>query len=157
MKILLLIVLLPFFSFSQEMDDSGNYILKGTTVLLWSETYQKTYYQYGYFLDEIIASDCDPFGGRIEELSDEVVSAQQSDSTITVSIKKIANCSAQFLGEIEIVNDSIIRLIAHEYGGRSTCGCCFGLKYVIATEGIKPEIRYVMIGNKEETLKLITH
>lgn len=154
MKLLLITLFLPLISFSQEMDENGNYILKGTTVLFWSEACQITYYQYGYYLSKITSSDCDQ-SERIEEITNEVVSAEQSDSTIRVSIKKTANCSAQFLGEIEIVNDSIINLIAHEYGGRATCGCCFGLDYIIDTEGINPKIRYVMIADKKETLTLI--
>ena len=77
MKLLLITLLLPLISFSQEMDENGNYILKGTTVLFWSEACQITYYQYGYYLSKITSSDCDQSEG-IEEITDEVVSAGDS-------------------------------------------------------------------------------
>ena len=135
------------------MDENGNYILKGTTVLPWTDNYRTALYQYGYYLSELSSTDCENQGDRIEEMSDLVVTAQTVDSTIHISIKKIANCSDQFLGEIEIVGDTIINLITHGYGGHSTCACCFGLEYTIETEGINDHIRFVMIDGDRRTLR----
>lgn len=147
-------MLIPLISFSQEteVEISDEYVLKGTTVLRWSGKYRQTLYQYGYFLSELNSSACDNNGNRQEELEDEVIKATQSDSTITISISKISNCTDAFLGEIEIVNDSIINLITHEYGGSSTCRCCFGLDFIIKTEGVHEQIRYTMIDGNRGTL-----
>ena len=153
-KFLVLLLLIPIYSFGQktEGDISDEYVLKGTTVLRWSSKYRQTLYQYGYYLSELNSSACDNNGNRQEELEDEIITATQSDSTITISILKAANCTDAFLGEIEIVNDSIINLITHEYGGRSTCRCCFGLDFVIKTEGVHKHIRYTMIDGNRNTL-----
>lgn len=139
-------------SFGQNIEYDDDYILKGTTVLKWSSRYRQTYYQYGYYLFELSSSACDNGGKRQEELEDNVKAASLSDSMITISISKVGNCSDAFLGEIEIVNDSIINLVTHEYGGRSTCICCFGLDFIIKTEGLNKKIRYTMIDGNRETL-----
>lgn len=155
MKIILIILaILPIISAAQETEDEigDDYTLKGTTVLRWSGKYRQTLYQYGYYLDELNSSTCDNGGKRQEELEDAILVASQSDSTVTISISKVANCSDAFLGEIEIVNDSIINLVTHEYGGRSTCICCFGLDFIIKTEGLNKEINYTMIDGNRNTL-----
>ena len=152
MKTFILLLMFPFYAFCQETDEDGNYILRGTTVLQWSDKYRQTVYQYGYYLQDLNSSGCENQGERIEELRDTVLMAYQSDSVVTISIKKISNCTDQFLGEIEIVNDSIINVITHGYGGHSTCSCCFGLEFVINTEGINEKIRYVMIDSDEKTM-----
>ena len=144
--------MIPIIGFGQDVEYGDDYVLKGTTVLKWSSKYRQTYYQYGYYLAELKSSACDNGGKRQEELEDEVTTASQSDSTITISISKVGNCSDAFLGEIEIVNDSIINLVTHEYGGRSTCICCFGLDFIIKTEGLNKEIRYTMIDGNRATL-----
>jgi hypothetical protein len=151
-KTLLILFLFPLMLFGQNIEYDDDYTLKGTTVLKWSSKYRQTYYQYGYYLDQINSSACDTGGKPQEELEDAVIAVNQSDSTIVLSISKVGNCSAAFLAEIEIVNDSIIHLITHEYGGRSTCICCFGLDFTIKTEGLHKEIRYVMIDENRKTL-----
>lgn len=156
-KLLLLLLLIPVTGFSQEVE-YDSYTLKGTTVLPWTEKYRTTYYQYGYILKELNPSPCEMDGRRPEELEDKIQFADQSNSTITIAISKVGNCSDAFLGEIEIINDSIINLITHGYGGRSTCICCFGLEFVIETEGIKEQIRYTMIDENRETLtEIVSH
>lgn len=153
MKVLLiLVVLTPIIGFGQEVEYDDSYTLKGTTVLPWTEKYRTTYYQHGYYLHALTPSPCEMNGKRQEELEDQIHDARQSDSTITIAISKVGNCSDAFLGEIEIINDSIINLITHGYGGRSTCICCFGLEFVIETEGIKDQIRHTMINGKQTTL-----
>jgi hypothetical protein len=146
--------MIPIIGFGQdvEVEYGDHHILKGTTVLIWSSKYRQTLYQYGYYLDELNSSACDNNGKRQEELEDTILMANQSDSTITISISKVGNCSDAFLGEIEIVNDSIINLVTHEYGGRSTCICCFGLDFIIKTEGVHKQIRYTMIDGNRNTL-----
>jgi hypothetical protein len=152
--ILVILFVIPIIGFCQDVQVKydNDYVLQGTTVLRWSSKYRQTLYKYGYYLDELNASACDNGGKREEELKDTILIAVQSDSTIAISISKVANCSDAFLGEIEIVNDSIINLVTHEYGGRSICSCCFGLDFIIKTEGIHKQIRYTMIDGDRNTL-----
>jgi hypothetical protein len=156
-KLLVILMLFPFMNLAQDtiVKYGDDYTLRGTTVLRWSSKYRMTLYQYGYYLNELNSSDCNNNGKRPEELEDNVIDASQSDSTITITISKVSNCSDAFLGEIEIVNDSIINLITHEYGGRSTCRCCFGLEFIIKTEGLDNHIRYTMIDGNRNTLTKI--
>jgi hypothetical protein len=154
-RALILFAILPILCFAQESEDvlSDDYTLKGTTVLRWSGKYRQTLYQYGYYLDQLNSSDCDNGGKHQEDLEDLILSANESDSAINITISKVGNCSDAFLGEIEIVNDSIINLITHEYGGRSTCICCFGLDFqIIKSEGDHKQIKYTMIDGNRDTL-----
>ncbi len=152
LKLLFLFIVLPVFGFSQEADSVGNYILKGTTVLPWTDNYRHALYQYGYVLVSLTSSDCAYSGDGIDTMSDQVISSTYNDSTLQVSIRKIANCTDQFLGEIEILGDSVINLITHGYGGHSTCICCFTLVYTIETEGINSHLRYLSIDGDKRTL-----
>jgi len=129
-KILFIIFLLPTFLYGQEIF-RDEYTLKGTTILTGSDRNALSEYVHGYRLSNITSSECQS-GGRSEEIKEEVLGISQTDSSYSISINIRGNCAHAFLGEIEIMNDSIINLISHGYGGNSTCSCCFGLTYKIS-------------------------
>lgn len=151
MKILLLILFVPTLLFGQETfrDD---YTLKGTTVLTGSDRNALSEYVYGYRLSGITSSECQS-GGRSEEIEEQILSISKTDSSYTISVNIKGNCAHAFLGEIEIENDSIINLIAHGYGGNSTCACCFGLTYTISfDETASKNVQYVKMNGVRETM-----
>ncbi len=134
-------------------------VLIGTTVLKSSEKNMTALYAHGLILDQIKSSDCmqteheGPTGSKIVKI--EVL----DDSLLTIEALIDANCSYNFLGEIDVVDDSIINLDYHGYGGYAQCNCCFGLTYTIRTSknwDFKPEkVKYVMISSLRQTKKRI--
>lgn len=157
MKHILLIFLIGICSnsFGQE-DFRDEYTLKGTTVLTGSDKNALSNYVYGYHLSEITSSECQ-LGGRPEEIKEKILGITKTDSSFSIAANIMGNCAHAFLGEIEIVNDSIINLIAHGYGGNSTCACCFGLTYLISyDETASKKVKYVMINGMRNTLVLLT-
>ena len=152
MKIILFVILfLSNFLYGQETfrDD---YTLKGTTILTGSDRNALSEYVHGYRLSKISSSECQN-GGRPEEIKEEILNISKTDSSYNISINIRGNCAHAFLGEIEIMNDSIINLISHGYGGNSTCACCFGLTYTISFDQTASEkVKYVMINGIRNTM-----
>lgn len=152
MKILISIIsLIPTFLYGQETF-RDEYTLKGTTVLTGSDRNALSDYVYGYRLSEITSSECQS-SGRSEEIKEEILNISKTDSSYIISVNIRGNCAHAFLGEIEIVKDSIINLIAHGYGGNSTCACCFGLTYTISfDETASKNVNYVTINGARNTM-----
>ena len=151
MKLLLLILFVPTFLFGQETF-RDEHTLKGTTVLTGSDKNALSEYVYGYRLSDITSSECES-GGRSEEIEEQILNISKTDSSYNISVNIRGNCAHAFLGEIEIENDSIINLIAHGYGGNSTCACCFGLIYTISfDETASKKVMYVMINGIRNTI-----
>ena len=150
-KILFIIFLLPTFLYGQETF-RDEYTLKGTTILTGSDRNALSEYVHGYRLSNITSSECQS-GGRSEEIKEEVLGISKTDSTYSISINIRGNCAHAFLGEIEIMNDSIINLISHGYGGNSTCACCFGLTYTISfDQTASKKVEYVLINGIKNTM-----
>jgi hypothetical protein len=155
MKIsLLILLLLPIFLFGQE-NFRDEYTLKGTTILKGSDRNALSYYIYGYRLSEITSSECQS-SGRSEDIKEQILSIDKTDSTYIISVNIRGNCAHAFLGELELENDSIINLIAPGYGGNSTCACCFGLTYTISfDDSASQKVQYVTInGIKTSMIEL---
>lgn len=151
MKIVLLILLIPTVLFGQETF-RDEYTLKGTTVLTGSDRNALTNYVYGYRLVDLTSSECQN-SGRAEEINEEVLAITKTDSSYNIAVNIRGNCAHAFLGEIEIMNDSIMNLIAHGYGGNSTCACCFGLTYAVSFDNTaSKKVRYVMINGIRNTV-----
>ena len=101
---------IPTFLYGQETF-RDEYTLKGTTVLIGSDRIALSDYVYGYRLSEITSSECQS-SGRSEEIKEEILNIYKTDSSYIISVNIRGNCAHAFLGEIEIVKDSIINLIA---------------------------------------------
>ncbi|MBL4706387.1 MAG: hypothetical protein JKY54_17800 [Flavobacteriales bacterium] len=152
MKILfLLLLVVPISLFGQE-SFREEYTLKGTTVLTGSDRNALSTYVYGYRLADITSSECQ-HNGRSEEIKDQILSITKTDSSYIIVANIKGNCAHAFLGEIEIESDSIINLIAHGYGGNSTCACCFGLTYTISFDDTAAKkVTYVMLRGIRNTM-----
>lgn len=152
MKILIFVLsFISAFLFRQE-NFRDEYTLKGTAVLTGSDRNALSEYVYGYRLSEITSSECQS-DERDEEMKEEILSISKTDSSYSISVNVKGNCAHAFLGEIEIVNDSIINLIAHGYGGNSICAFCFGLTYAISfDETASGKVDHVMINGIRNSL-----
>lgn len=130
---------------------SWRHILIGTTVLEDSEGNMKAL-NYGYSLIDISSSECKDDKKKLFDT--QVSTINKTDSIWTVEISIGANCCYSFLGEIDIVEDSIIDLKYYGYGGYCSCTCCFGLTYKIDYEDYKNQkkINYFMINGDKATL-----
>ena len=155
---------MPFILFSQSYMDTtdfttngfGTPVIRGTAVLIGSPN---NYYSMmdGYRLTDIYSADCENTGMPDDWNKKEFISAT-IDSTkydwadsVVINIQIIANCCTAFLGELEIVEDSIISLNYYEFGTHCECSCCTGLTYVIFVWDLK-SIKYFMIQNDKGTL-----
>ena len=152
MKILIFVIyFVPTFLYGQETF-RDEYTLNGTTVLTGSDRNTLSEYVYGYRLSKINSSECQS-GEISEEIKEEILSIAKTDSSYSISVNIKGNCAHAFLGEIEIENDSIINMIAHGYGGNSTCACCFGLTYTISfDETASNKVNYIMINGVRKTM-----
>ncbi len=152
MKILLFTILLVNNFLHGQENFRDDYTLKGTTVLTGSDKNALSEYVHGYRLSNITSSECQN-GGRSEESKEEILNISKTDSSYNFSINIIGNCAHAFLGEIEIMNDTIMNLISHGYGGNSTCACCFGLTYTISfDQTASKNVKYVMINSIKNTM-----
>lgn len=101
-------------------------MLIGITVLRGSEKNVGASIHHGLYLHEIKSSDCMSSGEHLPDT--EIRSIQYiKDSVLIIDIVTTANCSNHFLGEIEVLEDSLINVSYHTYGGYAMCNCCFGL------------------------------
>jgi hypothetical protein len=150
--ILFFIISIPFLSFSQREENE----LKGTTVLFGSDKNQHARWEDGFWLAEIKASPCQ---GENEHMAKPKINSIQhlGDTTVLIDATINENCCHSFLGEIEILEDSILHLTYINYGPFCACYCCFGLTYQIDIFPDEEEynysrIKYVMVDGRRETL-----
>ena len=130
--------------------DSVKY-LSGTTVLPWTKN-QQIAKGYGLYLETVKINECDK-SGRLPE-TEEVVSIQETDSTLVIQAKIIGNCCHDFLCDIEIVEEQVINLIYYGYGNTyCSCTCCYGITYEFSTMKIKEfeKLKTIMINGEEKT------
>lgn len=128
-------------------------ILIGTTVLPASDKNMDSRWQYGYALSEMHLTPCRT--SEEDPGANEVMAISSTDSSFTIELKIASNCCHAFLGEIEIVDDTLLNLVYHPYGSFCSCMCCFGLTYDITRfpdEEYHP-LAAVMINGDRRTLK----
>lgn len=129
--------------------------LIGTTVLKSSEKIVHTGYSTGLWLENLTTSEC---GAPMEHPTPTQITSikQPNDSILVIKALIDANCSYDFLGEVEFLPGNTLNLIYHGYGGYAQCNCEFELTYTfkIPKEHIsKPEpIKYVTMGGVAKTL-----
>lgn len=132
--------------------------LKGTTVLYASDKNWKIRWEQGLWLRDLHSSPCQ---GSEEHMTKPKINSIQfsGDTAVSVDATINANCCHSFLGELEVVEDSILNLTYIGYGGHCACDCCFGLTYEIdidRTEDYSPDkLIYVMVNGMRSTLKPI--
>jgi hypothetical protein len=150
---LILLLSLPLTSYAQN-----RYELKGTTVLNGSDKNWKIRWEQGLWLRDIHASPCQ---GSEERMPKPKINSIvfSGDTAVSVDATINSNCCHAFLGELEVVEDSILSLTYIGYGSQCACDCCFGLTYVIdidRSEDYSPDkLMYVMVNGMRETLKPI--
>jgi len=82
-----------------------------------------------------------------------------SDSTLIIGLKIIDNCCFSFICDIEILEDSVLNLIAYGYGeSHCACYCCFGIDYHLTTNAYGDgkefeKVKAVMVNGDRRTLK----
>jgi len=123
--------------------------LKGTTVLTSSEKNMESGILHGLWLKKLTSSECqvpteNPRPTEITSIK------QTTDSTLIITANITANCSYDFLGEVEIKSGNTINLIYHGYGGYAECNCDFTLTYnieIVRDGDYNPEkLKYITIG-----------
>jgi len=135
----------------------ARHILIGTTVLVGSPG-NEAVKNFGYNLFKLESTSCKgELDGPPKAGSDRVVHVIRTDSLWTVELNITSNCCHSFLGEIEVVDGSILNLIYHGYGTYCFCECCFGLTYWIYREKfVDPkDITRFMINGDRRTLNKI--
>jgi hypothetical protein len=161
---LLLILIFSFHRHFGQSDDSitlskeDRNVLIGTTVLRGSEKNVGATIHNGLYFKELKGSDCLSSGEHLP--ATEIRSIHYSkDSMLIIDIITTANCSHHFLGEIEVLEDSLINVSYHTYGGYALCNCCFGLTYYIETleeQNFNPgQLKYALIEGDRKTKKKI--
>jgi hypothetical protein len=152
------------FSSGQNTDSiliskKSHHVLIGTSVLHGSENNISAAISHGLGLADIKSSNCMSSDEHLPPTQINTITVID-DSLLIIEMQRSANCSHDFLGEILIVEDSIISLKAYSYGGYASCGCCFGLTYTIkiySLQNFAPDkVRFVMIEDWKNTLKPIT-
>ena len=159
-----LIFILPStHSFSQSSDSikiskNDRHVLIGTTVLNASEKNISAAISHGIALDSIKSSECLASGEHFPPPNINSINIQK-DLLLVIDINIVDNCSYSFLGEIEILGDTLLNLIYHGYGGYAMCSCCFGLTYymqIIKDQNFDPDkLKYVTFDNGKEQIKKI--
>ncbi|TXI82927.1 MAG: hypothetical protein E6Q44_00530 [Flavobacteriales bacterium] len=133
------------------------HILVGTTVLTASPKNESAR-NFGYSLLALGASACQKeLDGPAKDGSDRVISVLRNDTMWIIETNISSNCCHSFLGEIEVVDGSILNLIYHGYGTYCFCECCFGLTYRIGREiFVDPkDVNQFMINGDKRTLRRI--
>lgn len=135
----------------------ARHVLVGTAVLTASPKNEGAR-NFGYGLFGLESSACQrELEGPKREGSDLVVSVARTDTLWVIEANISSNCCHSFLGEIEIVEGSVMNLIYHGYGTYCSCDCCFGLTYRILREKfVEPEdVKEFMINGDKRTLRRI--
>jgi len=128
-------------------------ILHGTMVLPWTLN-QQVAKGYGLYLDKVTSTEC--LEGRPDNVAEEIISIQETDSTFIVDIKIYRNCCHHFLCDVEIVNGNTINLIQQGYGAMYCgCECCFGMTYHFSKLDFNEQgsLQSIMINGKASTSK----
>jgi len=115
---------------SGDKSVSGHQLV-GTTVLTASKKNMEAGAVHGLWLDDFKSSQCLQPQSETPPPTEITSVKHPNDSTLIITANINANCSYDFLGEIEIVSDNTLNLIYHGYGGYASCNCCFGLTYKI--------------------------
>ncbi len=128
--------------------------LIGTTVLEGSRLNTEAA-NHGYFIKRLTLTPCSE--PEVNLKPNHVVTQEGNTGgqygTLLLHINVIGNCCNSFLGEIEIVQDSILNLVHSGYGESCFCHCCFGLAYEISTSlSGRKKATHVMINRDIETL-----
>jgi hypothetical protein len=131
-------------------------VLLYETTLLPNTSNQVGLYGAGLFLNKVSGSPCKMDYDPRESTGNIINSVLITDSSWYFDLTIIANCCHYFLGDASHIEDSILNLIYHAYGGSyCACNCCFGLQYYFNSEDYMEDygtIRYVMINNRRETI-----
>lgn len=128
-------------------------ILHGTMVLPWTLN-QQIAKGYGLYLDKVTSTECQE--GNLESVAEEIVTIQETDTSLIVDIKIYRNCCHHFLCDVEIVNGHTINLIQQGYGAMYCgCECCFGMTYYFSKLDFNKQgsLESIMINGKESTSK----
>lgn len=135
---------------------SDGTILFGTTIIPTTSN-QVGLYGAGLWLDNLVDSPCN--SSQEPSGIDKVISSSSNDSILAISIEVTSNCCHRFLGDAELVDESILNLIYIGYGGNCACYCCFGLTYTFRKEYPNPDIKVsqIMINGDRSTLKPISN
>jgi hypothetical protein len=88
----------------------------------------------GYKLTRLQLSPCDASVSGIAK--ERIARKEFTEDQIEIEVAINANCCSSFLGEIEILSDSILNLKYTEYGEQCMCSCCFHLTYTIETNNL---------------------
>jgi hypothetical protein len=139
-----------------EKKPEGQYENKliGTTVLKSSEKNHSTGYSTGLWLENLTTSEC---GAPMEHPTPTQITSikQPNDSTLVIKALIDANCSYDFLGEVEVLNGNTLNLLYHGYGGYAQCNCEFELTYTfeVSSEGlnIPDKIKFVTVDGASKT------
>lgn len=132
------------------IDPNDHEFLIGTTVLRGSDL-NRFAAENGYELRTVSVVPCS--GPVLNPIPNHIESIIVKENALQANLSINANCCHSFLGEITLVDDSILSFIYHGYGEVCTCDCCFGLKYEIRKwkSGAKP-VLYAMINDDRKTL-----
>jgi hypothetical protein len=113
----------------------------------------------GLFLKGMTGTDCLNVLGEEPAENDKITDIRQTDSTLEIETKIAAPCCISFLGDVDIVDDSILHVNYSLYGVDCSCPCCYGLtyKFEIGRDYIdlRSKIKWVEINNEEKTMKSI--
>jgi hypothetical protein len=129
-----------------EKEYTGNKLI-GTTVLKSSEKNHNTGFWHGLYLEKLTSSECQvpmehPLPTKITSIK------QPNDTTLVITANITANCSYDFLGEMEVLHGNTLNLIYHGYGGYAECNCDYELTYTFELSPESP--------NKPDKIKFVT-
>jgi hypothetical protein len=133
----------------------GN-VLFGTTIIPTTSN-QVGLYGAGLWLDNLTESPCN--SSKEPSGIDKILGLTMNDSILSISMEITSNCCHKFLGDAELVDNSILNLIYIGYGGNCACYCCFGLDYTFRREHTDPDIviTHVMINGDRTSITPIKY
>lgn len=150
---------LPYLCMAQRKTlDTAGYVLMGNTILEGSSKNRHCSFL-GFNLVDFAMLDCG--SGVSENGADTISSVKVTDSTIFVKISIEANCCSNVLADMEVVGDTILNIIYHDYGDLCVCNCSFCLDYTVkysprrianVRRWYPVDIKYLMINNNPKTL-----
>lgn len=126
---------------------SGTHVLQNSIKLIAAKND-------GYFLTSVKSTECQDTPHKTEFTSFTKTARSNGTEIITIELQITANCCYHFLGEIEIIGNTL-NIIYHGYGGHCSCTCCFGLEYELSALNPTP-IEYMMINGDSNSKTKIT-
>ena len=135
-------------------------VIKGSMMLQGSSRIGRARV-YGYYFEEFSMLAC----GSGEEIDgkSKICQIESIDSTWLIKISIETNCCSSILSEIQIVEDSILNIIYHDYGIICECECNYCMDYKIcysptriqqSSKYLKKDlfVKYAMINWDKSTL-----